>query len=135
MTYFNFNGKLLAEHTPIIGADNRGLRYGDGLFETILFKNESFVLLDEHLARLWNGMKLLQFELPRLFTPDLLEAEMHHLVKKNKHPHARIRLTILRGDGGLYDAQNHAPQYIIQSWSLPQSSGSINENGLISTHC
>lgn len=35
MVYFNYNGKIHPEGTPVIGADNRGLRYGDGLFETI----------------------------------------------------------------------------------------------------
>src|SRR4051812_14758937 len=103
--FFNHNGKLYKEHTPVIGADNRGLRYGDGLFETIKIKNGALLFIDDHFARLWNGLKLLQFELPKHFHTDLLEKEILALAKKNGHETlARVRLNVFRGDGGLYDA-------------------------------
>ncbi|RYG08549.1 MAG: aminotransferase class IV, partial [Chitinophagaceae bacterium] len=92
MNFLNYNGKFVGEGTPIIPADNRGLRYGDGLFETIKYKNNEFVLVDDHLSRLWNGMSKLQFERPKLFTPDFLEAEMKKLLAKNKLTSARIRV-------------------------------------------
>ena len=59
MNHFNYNGKLYPEGSPIIGADNRGLRYGDGLFETIKMKNGKLLFEDEHFARLWKGLKVL----------------------------------------------------------------------------
>lgn len=132
MAYINYNGKYLEENAPIVSANNRGLRFGDGLFETIKFKNNNLILIDEHLARLWNGMKLMQFELPKLFTPDFLEKEILLLIQKNKLTSARIRLTIIRGNGGLFDPEDLKPNYIIQSWPLPESNSLINENGL---HC
>ena len=132
MEYFIYNGKIIKEQTPIIGAGNRGLRYGDGLFETIKMKNGKLILEDEHFARLWKGMAILQFEIPRHFTPDKLKEEITALVKKNAHDGVvRIRLAIFRGDGGLYDAKNHTPNYIIQSWALPADSGEWNSNGLV----
>ena len=33
--HMNLNGKLLPITTPIVTADSRALRYGDGLFETM----------------------------------------------------------------------------------------------------
>jgi branched-chain amino acid aminotransferase len=42
-----------------------------------------------------------------------------------------VRLSILRGDGGLYDAINHTPHYIIQTWKLPEGNGEWNSNGLV----
>lgn len=130
MSYFNFNGKLIKENTAIIHPDNRGLRFGDGLFETIKFKNNELILADDHFARLWQGLKLLQYTIPKLFTPDLLEEKITELIRKNNHANARIRLTVIRGNGGLYDLHNNQPQYIIQSWELPESNGSLNQNGL-----
>ena len=130
MSYFNFNGKILKENTAIIHPDNRGLRFGDGLFETIKFKNDELILADDHFARLWQGLKLLQYTIPKLFTPDLLEEKITELIRKNNHTNARIRLTVTRGHGGLYDLHNNQPQYIIQSWELPESNGSLNQNGL-----
>ena len=132
MNSFNFNGKIFSEGISIVGADNRGLRYGDGLFETIKMTKGQLIQEDEHFARLWNGMKVLQFDIPKQFTPDKLHAEIAQLVKKNRHENAaRVRLNVFRGNGGLYDAKNYFPNYIIQSWALPEGNGEWNSNGLI----
>jgi branched-chain amino acid aminotransferase len=132
MVYFNYNGKIHPEGTPVIGVDNRGLRYGDGLFETIKMINGKLLFEDDHFARLWKGLKALEFEIPKNLTVDFLQKEITALAQKNGHANAaRIRLNIVRGDGGLYDAKNHLPNYIIQSWPLAPSNGEWNSNGLV----
>ena len=130
MTYINHNGKLIAGDSLIVDADNRGLRFGDGLFETIKYRNNEFQLLDEHLQRLWAGLKKMKFELPALFTQQKIAAELLKLVQKNQHTHARVRLLVIRGSGGLYDAANLQPSFIIQSWPLEDDFGKLNSNGL-----
>ena len=130
MNYFNFNGKTFEENTPVISASNRGVRYGDGLFETMKFKNNELVLADEHFARLWKGLQLLKFDIPKLFTAENLQQQIIQLANKNKHVEARIRLSLIRGDGGLYDAKNHSPNYTIQSLPLAGDHSILNENGL-----
>ncbi len=129
MTHFIYNGKLLEEGTAITGPDNRGLRYGDGLFETIKAVNKKLVFVDEHFARLWKGMALMQFNIPKHFTPDKLQAEIERLLDKNDQTTARVRLSIIRGNGGLYDTARHSPEYIIQSWPLVEKD-QLNDNGL-----
>ena len=132
MIYFNFNGKIFTEGSLVVGADSRALRYGDGLFETMKIKDGLLVLDNEHFARLWKGMAVLQFDIPKHFTPGKLQKEIGMLVKKNNHENnARIRLHVFRGDGGLYDAKNNIPNYIIQSWALPEGAGEWNSNGLV----
>lgn len=130
MTYFNYNGKIFTEGTAVTGADSRALRYGDGLFETLKWKNDAVILPDEHFARLWKGMQYLKFSIPKLFTPEKLLEEIKILTKKNALKDARIRLSILRGNGGLYDVQNLQPNYIIQAWPLPAANAQLNLNGL-----
>lgn len=130
MDFFNFNGKLYPEDAPVIGTDNRGLKYGDGLFETLSYRKNKFILLDAHLQRLWDGMKLLQFEIPPFFTKDYVFTQLQTLVNKNKHTSARVRLTILRGDGGLFDPVNLYPNYIIQTYPLNNVPHILNTNGL-----
>ncbi|MBL7701214.1 MAG: aminotransferase class IV [Ferruginibacter sp.] len=118
--------------TDIISANNRGLRFGDGIFETIKSVNSRLEFLDEHFARLWKGLKILQFNIPKHFTPEILQQEIESLLHKNRHLHlARIRLTVFRGDGGLYDATDNKPNYIIQSWASPAETGNWNTNGLV----
>lgn len=132
MTWCNFNGKLYKENEPVIGTASRGLRYGDGIFETMKMLDGNVIFANEHFARLWKGMQTLQFEIPKHFNPEKLTAEILQLAVKNKHEKAaRLRLTIIRGNGGLYDAANHQPNYIIETWPLPHSSHTFNSNGLV----
>jgi aminodeoxychorismate lyase len=132
MQYYYYNGKFYAEDVPTITPNNRGLRYGDGLFETIKVSTGQLIFGNEHFSRLWKGLALLQFELPKLFTQQKLQAEILALVQKNKHQkYARVRLMVFKGDGGLYDAKNNLPNYTIQSWALPAEKGLLNENGLV----
>jgi aminodeoxychorismate lyase len=132
MSYFNFNGKIYTATTSTIGPENRGLRYGDGLFETIKMSNGRLLLEDDHFARLWKGLRVLQFDLPKHFSPDNLQEQIVALAAKNNHlASARIRLNVFRGDGGLYDAVNHTPNYFIQSWQLPENNSDLNSNGLV----
>jgi aminodeoxychorismate lyase len=131
MPWFNYNGKIYTSETAIIGAANRGLRYGDGLFETMKMKDGHLILEDEHFARLWKGMQVLQFTVPKHFNPDKLTAEVLQIAKKNGHEKAaRIRITIFRSNGGLYDAADNFPNYIIETWALPEGNGELNSNGL-----
>jgi branched-chain amino acid aminotransferase len=130
MAFINYNGKYIDDSNPIIQANNRGFRFGDGVFETMKFKKGKIIFLDEHLSRLWQGLKRFQFDLPKLFTPDYLESQILALIQKNKHSAARIRLTIFRGNGGLYDPENLHPNFIIETWNLPETNGDLNENGL-----
>ena len=132
MEYFIYNGKTYKAQTAVLNADNRGLRYGDGLFETVKWINGELQFIDEHFTRLWNGLQVLQFNIPKHFTPDFLQEEIISLLQKNAHHKiARIRITLFRGDGGLYDAADHTPNYLIQTWALPDDIGSWNSNGLV----
>ena len=132
MEYLIFNGKLLKPESGIISANSRGLRFGDGLFETIKSINSQLAFVDEHFARLWKGLQVLQFTIPKQFTPDHLEQEIQTLLKKIGHSKlARVRLTVFRGDGGLFDTTDHKPNYLVQSWALPDETGSWNSNGLV----
>lgn len=129
MAYYNYNGKLFSEQEKIIGPQNRGLRYGDGLFETIKCKRGNLVLFDRHYERLITGMQLLHFDIPKIWSADRMTEEIIALAEKNGLKDARIRINIIRGDGGLYDPENNHPAYIIEAMPLP-ATGSLNENGL-----
>jgi aminodeoxychorismate lyase len=129
--YFNFNGKIFAGGKAVISPDNRSFRYGDGLFETLRISRGNISLADLHFERLFAGIRHLQFELPGYFTPDYLKQQVLMLCEKNGNlSSARIRLVVFRGNGGLYDADNHFPNIVIQGFALPDRGEQINENGL-----
>ncbi|RYY65645.1 MAG: hypothetical protein EOO13_16875, partial [Chitinophagaceae bacterium] len=78
----------------------------------------------------FKGLEAFSFELPAFFNEKTLLTETLKLVQKNQENHARVRLTIIRGRGGLYDPSNHNPNFIIQSWPLETEFGGYNSNGL-----
>ncbi len=126
-----FNGKFYPSGERIVGADNRGLRYGDGLFETMRVSQGQIQFAAWHFERLFYGLQLLGFELPARFTASTLAAQVVELCTKNQLTHARVRMTIFRGDGGLFDPENHFPNCVIQAWPLPDAHFNLNENGLV----
>ncbi len=129
--YINYNGKLYFSDEKIISASNRSFRYGDGFFETMKLIDGNIIFQDLHFERLFSSLRVMQFEKPDFFTKDYLLHQIKLLVKKNNQPHlCRIRITIFRGDGGLYDVENNQPNYIIQSWLL-QTFPYYNKQGLI----
>ena len=126
-----FNGKIVSGDEPVLMASNRGYRYGDGLFETIKVVNGNTLLTKYHFERLFEGLSLLKFEIPRLFTRQKIEQEILQLCRKNDcEKLARVRLSVFRGNGGLYDEQKTI-QYIIESWPINESINKLNENGLV----
>ncbi|MET0242632.1 MAG: aminotransferase class IV [Flavitalea sp.] len=128
----NFNGKFFRAEEPLIGAESRALRYGDGVFETIRMLNGHAEHAELHYNRLFEGLNILGFELPQLFTRDYLTEQILKTATKNKvEQGARIRLALFRGNGGLYDPENHRPNFIVQAWPLPAQNGTLNLNGLV----
>jgi branched-chain amino acid aminotransferase len=129
--YFNYNGKFYKSGEKIITPDSRAFRYGDGLFETMVFSNNSIRLVRFHLERLYQGLATLKYELPKLLTPEYVKTQVFLLCKKNNLQEARVRLAFFRGEGGVFDPEDLHPRFVIQCSSLPAQTKALNENGLV----
>ena len=131
MNYINLNGKIQPGDQPALLVSNRGYRYGDGLFETMKLMNSEILLETFHFERLFYGLSVLKFEIPKLFTDENVKQEIIDLCKKNQcEKLARVRMSVFRGNGGLYDEDRNL-QYIIECWPLNESVNKLNENGLV----
>jgi branched-chain amino acid aminotransferase len=131
MNCISLNGKIIAADQPALLASNKGYRYGDGLFETMKIVNGQILLENYHFERLFSGISLLKYGASKLFTPQKIKNEILALCKKNECLElARVRLSVFRSNGGLYDA-NGDLQYLIECWPLEKSINKLNENGLI----
>jgi branched-chain amino acid aminotransferase len=129
--FFIYNNKFYPANTPVISSANRSLRYGDGLFETIKIVNDKITNEQFHFERLFTGLSILQFDIPKSFKADFFDIKIKELLKRNSHlKKARVRLTVFRGNGGIFDPENLRPNFIIESWELPFEER-LNENGLI----
>jgi 4-amino-4-deoxychorismate lyase len=78
-----------------IDVRDRGLHYGDGLFETMAVVDGAVRRLAAHLARLWTGCERLGIAPP---DPGLLQAEIAALAAGQQR--AVLKLILTRGSGG-----------------------------------
>ncbi len=126
----NSNGELLSEETNFINHKNRGLRYGDSLFETIRVVNSMVFFWEEHYRRLMASMRILRMEIPMAFTMDFLKEELLKTIQANflENKAARIRLTVFRNNGGLYLPITNDISYCIESQSLELPFYALNDN-------
>lgn len=130
-TFDFYKGAFIPSGTALVSADSRALRYGDGLFETIKLINNTIHLADAHFDRLFHGLQLLNFDIPKHFTRQSITDNILQLCKKNKtEKAARVRLSVLRGNGGPYDPESMQPELLIQCWPLPEHITALNQNGL-----
>lgn len=121
--YINFDGQIVAESQQIASIDNRALRYGDGLFETMLWKDGDIRFLKQHIERLQQGMQTLQLEESTKFDEFFLRSKTEELIRKNNMigQQARVRLIVYRGGGGLYSPESNKPVYCLQVARVPTS--------------
>jgi len=89
------NGRIVAPHEAVIPIDDRGLLYGDGLFETMHLGNGRVQFLDDHLQRLTDGCNRLKIDVPEIA---LLHDELQRLVAD--HHDGVLKLIVTRGHGG-----------------------------------
>ncbi|MDQ3071950.1 MAG: aminotransferase class IV [Bacteroidota bacterium] len=127
MQYVNINRLYTAEKETAISINNRAFRYGDALFETIRVVRNRVLLWELHLERLTASCALLKYNLHG--AENDLESLILETVKKNGLENARIKLTIFRNDGGLYEPDNNNANFLIEASHL-DAGYPLNETGL-----
>lgn len=78
-----------------INVQDRGLQYGDGVFETIAFRNDIAEFLSAHLHRLTLGCERLKIQLDA----SALQQELNDLIAELSTDQV-IKIIITRGEGG-----------------------------------
>jgi branched-chain amino acid aminotransferase len=114
--YMNFDGQIIDESQPIAAIDSRAMRYGDGLFETMLWKDGDIRFLDLHVDRLQRAMHTIQLEEATKFDVFFIRSKTEELIRKNNMlgQQARVRLIVYRAGGGLYSPDTNRPVYCLQ---------------------
>ncbi len=117
----NFDGKLLSKGVDFLNHENRGLRYGDSLFETIRVVNGKLFFWEDHYLRLMASMRILRMEIPMNFTMEYLEDQIVKTIKTNalEGQTVRVRLTVFRKNGGLYTPETNTISFLIEVKALP----------------
>ena len=84
----------MSEHVSV---QDRGLHYGDGVFETLVVEKCEIQHWTEHMSRLASGCKQLNIEMPDAI---LLKSEVEHLVNAhNRDSKQVVKIIVTRGIG------------------------------------
>ena len=81
-----------------ISANDRGLKFADGIFETILIKNNNAILIDEHIQRLEHSSKILNidFNINKSYLKEIISIGIEKL-SLEKEQLGSIRINFSRG--------------------------------------
>lgn len=108
------NGTLSSE-TSIHANDNRGLNYGDAVFETLRVQQGKILFWEDHYFRLMSAMRIMRMEIPMEFTPEALSAQIQELIEAHElsAKTAVVKLLVFRKTGGLYRPEQLEVEYTI----------------------
>ncbi|MCY4641815.1 MAG: aminodeoxychorismate lyase [Gammaproteobacteria bacterium] len=114
-----------------ISSLDRGLLYGDGLFETIAVRQGQPQFWDEHLERLKQGCRVLG-----LASPDcmLLSREVAQLINADKQCVIKVIITRGVGERG-YRPGHQSPTRIVQKFPWPDFPAGFTDPGIDVTLC
>lgn len=108
-----FNGELAEAAQLTLALPNRGLAFGDGFFETLVFSNQELRLATDHATRMQQAAAALYLTLPApLATPEALAATLGRLAEANQLLAARLRVQLWRSGGGRYTPLTDAAEWL-----------------------
>ncbi|RXG26957.1 aminotransferase class IV [Leeuwenhoekiella palythoae] len=124
----NFNGTLT--ETPQFSAHNRGMLYGDAVFETIRYSGGKLFFWEDHYFRLMASMRILRMEIPMGFTLEDLQDELLKVVEAEnlKDQAASLRLTVTRNEGGKYLPEDNNVSFYIFAKELKDPFFTLTED-------
>lgn len=128
----NHNGSIFNADDKLLTASNRGLKYGDGLFESMRYSKGKLKFAHLHAQRLQQGMKALKLDGYSQIDSYFLQDKADEICRRNKiAQNARLRLTVFREGGGLYAPIDNRFGYILEALALPTAQYQLNAKGLI----
>jgi len=116
----NFNGNVTSEDNLL--TNNRGLLYGDSVFETVKILDGKILFVEDHYFRLMASMRIVRMEIPMNFTMEYFEEQILTLSKaENLEKSSRARITIFRNQGGFYLPKDNTVSFLIHILALENS--------------
>jgi branched-subunit amino acid aminotransferase/4-amino-4-deoxychorismate lyase len=123
------NGRIVPGGRARLPVAERGLLYGDGLFETTrVYRGHAF-LLPRHLARLRRSART--FGIPVRGSDRYWRAVIRRLLATNHLTDAAVRLTVTRGTAeGLVPSRRPRPTLLVQTRPLEPGLEEAQERGV-----
>lgn len=118
--FIAYNSEIIAEKDLSLNHQNRAFNYGDGIFESMIYKNGKICFWPDHYQRLMKGFDFMKFEKSSLPNEKSLQNTINELVELNNLTNAKIKMNVWRKEGGLYTPKtNEVEILIIVSETVP----------------
>lgn len=126
----NNNGKLQENSEKVLSHSNRGLAYGDALFETIKYSGAKLFFWEDHYFRLMASMRIMRMEIPMNFTMEFLEEEIVKTIKacNQENKTVRVKMIVWRTAEGKYTPTSNNISYLISTEVLETPFYTLNDN-------
>lgn len=122
MEFVCINGNFLQANEPLFTAQNRGFRYGDGVFETMKIYRSTILLEQFHFERVFLGLKMLQIENSLQFS-EIVSLILELCKKNNCINLARVRFAVFRN-------QQNSAEFVIEAFPLAEEVVQWDDRGL-----
>ena len=111
----NLNGTLQSTQEGKVSINNRGLQYGDAVFETLKVVSNRINFWEDHYFRLMASMRILRMEIPMTFSMEFLENEILKTIEASNLTNytCRVKLYVNRKEGGKYTPKTNDVDYFI----------------------
>ncbi|RKZ34605.1 MAG: aminodeoxychorismate lyase [Gammaproteobacteria bacterium] len=104
--------------TTMLSTEDRGLLYGDGVFETMVVQDGCILCLDRHLQRLCRGCERLRMPAPSM---EAIREEVTQVAQKKGLGIVKLLCTRGGGNRGYAPPQHTSGTRVVGSYSWPES--------------
>ena len=117
MTHCIVNGQLIETTKARISLQDRGFRYGDGVFETLAVQNGVPYQFEWHMKRLEAGLNAIKIQ----YDSSHLADQCRQLLYQNDGHDGLLRIQITRGVGGVgyLPSSKSTPTVVIETSFMP----------------
>ncbi len=115
------------EPASVLESTDRGLQYGDGVFETIAVSQGKPEFLSRHLQRLQAGCQKLGFDPPK---QQSITDEINQLCSRQQSVVIKIQISSGNSARGYSRATEQSPNRILTRLAFPQRSQQLYDSGI-----
>ncbi|MBP7076503.1 MAG: aminotransferase class IV [Bacteroidales bacterium] len=126
------NGAFLPAENPCIMPGNRGMLYGEVVWQTMRGASSKVFFFDAYFEHLCDEMNMKGIPLPALFSSKIVEHDIFLLLQKCRiYRGSLVRITVFRNENDSFFYQADSPvSVLIEAENHPDQHYLLNETGL-----